>query len=82
MNRMIAITIRPGATTAAARLICPFAWRTPPPAAAEKQERPEHLGEQPPVGKTRIVEFLAPAELERQHAQRPGLIVIAQGRRR
>ena len=34
MNKMIAITIRPGATTAAARLICPFACKSPPPAAA------------------------------------------------
>ena len=33
MNKMIAITIRPGATTAAARLICPFACKIPPPAA-------------------------------------------------
>ena len=33
MNRMIAITIRPGATTAAARLIWPSPWRIPPPAA-------------------------------------------------
>ena len=33
MNKMIAITIRPGATTAAARLICPFACKSPPPAA-------------------------------------------------
>ena len=33
MNKMIAVTIRPGATTAAARLICPFACRSPPPAA-------------------------------------------------
>ncbi len=34
MNKMIAVTIRPGATTAAARLICPFACSSPPPAAA------------------------------------------------
>ena len=34
MNKMIAVTIRPGATTAAARLICPLACRSPPPAAA------------------------------------------------
>ena len=34
MNKMIAITIRPGATTAAARLICPLACKSPPPAAA------------------------------------------------
>jgi hypothetical protein len=33
INKMIAVTIRPGATTAAARLICPFACRSPPPAA-------------------------------------------------
>ena len=33
MNRMIAITIRPGATTAAARLICPLPCSIPPPAA-------------------------------------------------
>ena len=33
MNRMIASTINPGATTAAARLICPLACRSPPPAA-------------------------------------------------
>ena len=33
MNKMIAITIRPGATTAAARLICPFACKSPPPEA-------------------------------------------------
>jgi hypothetical protein len=33
MNRMIAITIRPGATTAAARLILPWPCRMPPPAA-------------------------------------------------
>ena len=33
MNRMIASTISPGATTAAARLICPLACRSPPPAA-------------------------------------------------
>ena len=33
MNRMIAITISPGATTAADRLIWPLAWSTPPPAA-------------------------------------------------
>jgi len=33
MNKMIAVTISPGATTAAARLICPFAWMSPPPAA-------------------------------------------------
>jgi hypothetical protein len=34
INKMIAVTIRPGATTAAARLICPFACKSPPPAAA------------------------------------------------
>jgi len=33
MKRMIASTINPRATTAAARLICPLAWRIPPPAA-------------------------------------------------
>jgi hypothetical protein len=36
MNKMIAITIRPGATTAAARLICPFACKSPPPPAAAR----------------------------------------------
>src|ERR1035441_6519903 len=34
MNKMTPITIRPGATTAADRLICPFACSSPPPAAA------------------------------------------------
>ncbi len=36
MNRITAITVRPGALTAAARLICPWlwAWTTPAPAPA------------------------------------------------
>jgi hypothetical protein len=35
MNRMIAVTMRPGATTAAATLIWPLACSNPPPAATK-----------------------------------------------
>ncbi len=34
MAKMIAITVSPGATTAAGRPICPLACSRPPPAAA------------------------------------------------
>ena len=38
MNRMIAITISPGATTAAGRLIWPLPCRIPPPAATSTRK--------------------------------------------
>ena len=38
MKRMIAITISPGATTAAARLIWPLPTRIPPPAATSTRK--------------------------------------------
>ena len=39
MNKMIAITIRPGATTAADRLICPFACSSPPARGGQRPAR-------------------------------------------
>ena len=38
MNRMIAMTIRPGATTAAARTIWPSPTKIPPPAATSTRK--------------------------------------------
>jgi hypothetical protein len=52
---MIAMTISPGATTAAARLIWPFACGSPPPAATSEHEGPQQLGEQPPALEPRIL---------------------------
>jgi hypothetical protein len=45
MKRMIASTIRPGATTAAGRLICPFAWSRPPPAATSTNMKVPSISE-------------------------------------
>ena len=72
MNRMIAITIRPGATTAAARLISPLAVQDPAAGGDQhEEERPEQLGEQPPPLQARIVEVPAVAELEHQPVRHP-----------
>ena len=59
MNKMIAITINPGAVTAAARVIVfGKAWPIIPPPAATKdeEERAEQLGEQPPPLLLRVLE--------------------------
>jgi hypothetical protein len=45
MNKMIAVTISPGATTAMARLTCPFACRSlPPQGCGQSQERATRSG--------------------------------------
>ena len=67
MKRMIAITIRPGATTAAARTICPSPTRMPAARGHEhERERAEQLGEQPAILEPRVVEVLAIAELQHE----------------
>ena len=61
MNRMMAITISPGAVTAAVRLIVfGNAWPIiPPPAATSTRKNvPEQLGEQPPPLLLRVLEVL------------------------
>src|SRR3954452_19805067 len=76
MNRMIAITISPGATTAAARLTFPSPCRRPPPAAAStRKKRPEARGNHPPILELGVVELRPGAELEHQQALRPLRVV-------
>ena len=76
MNRMIAITINPGATTAAARLICPLPCRIPPTGRDKyEHERAEQFGEQPAVLERGIVEVLAIPELEHQQMMGPLRVV-------
>ena len=61
MNRMIAITIRPGAVTAAARLmVFGKAWLIiPPPAATSTRKNvPNSFGEQPAPFLFRVLEVL------------------------
>ena len=68
MNRMIAITIRPGATTAAARLICPFACKSPPPEAARTSVKVPSSSENSRRRSTaRIIEVLTVPELKQEY---------------
>ena len=71
MNRMIAITISPGATTAAARLICPWPCRMPPPAATSTSMNVPSSSENslPPL-QARIVELRLGSELQREQVPR------------
>ena len=65
MKRMIASTIRPGATTAAASVICPLPRRIRTTGRRQhEQEGPEQLGEEAPPLQPRVVEVRAIAKLE------------------
>ena len=78
MNRMIASTISPGATTAAARLIC-LAVQDPPTSGDQHEhERPQKLGEQPAVLELGIVELGPRSELEHQQTLSPRQVVTRQ----
>jgi len=79
MNRMIAMTVRPGAVTAAVRLIWPPDTATHHRAAGaghDEQERAQDLREQPAPLERRIVEVEGGGALEGQHgAPRPVRVV-------
>ena len=45
-----------------------------------QQERPQRLGEQPPVGEPRVLELGPRAELEREQMERSGAVVIGEAR--
>ena len=63
MNRMMAITMRPGAVTAAARVTAPSGLRVHDGAAGADQheeERAEQLGEQAAPLEARVVEVARP----------------------
>ena len=71
MNKITAITVRPGAATAAARLICPFACSSPPASGGQHQrEGAQQLREQPPPFPARVIEVLTVPELQPHHVVR------------
>src|SRR4051794_27482691 len=74
MKRMIAMTVSPGAATAAIRLISPLltALTTEPPAPAHhEQERAEQLGEEAPPLQARIVHIGPRRVLHREQRVTP-----------
>ena len=71
MNRMIAVTISPGATTAAASADLALAVEHPAAGGDEHEhERAEQLREQPSPLEARVFELSLGAELQRQQVQR------------
>ena len=70
------MTIRPGATTAAVRLICPLPCRSPPPAATSTSKNVPSSSENSRRYSSRgFVELFPRAELEHQQSLRAGQVV-------
>jgi len=76
---MIPITMSPGATTAAARLICPSPQDPAAGRDEHEEERPQQLGEQAPVLELRVIEVLPIPELQHQHVVGPLRVVNDDG---